>query len=78
VSEQDLRNPNFIEVVKRNQEYAERYGRYLGGFLYLVTLRASLPPRSVWKLLIATLGAVSVALITAKVDWLAWMRMVWP
>ena len=45
--EQDLRNPNFIEVVKRNQEYPERYGRYLGALVYLLTIRAA-RPKSFW------------------------------
>lgn len=57
MSDQDLRNPNFIEVVRRNQEYPERYGPYLGALVYLLTIRASRqksPPW--WMALLALLG----------------------
>lgn len=57
MSDQDVRNPNFIEVVKRNQEYPERYGPYLGAVVYLLTIRAARqksPPW--WAALVAVAG----------------------
>ncbi|WGD51194.1 hypothetical protein QA641_37830 [Bradyrhizobium sp. CB1650] len=59
MSDQDVRNPNFIEVVRRNQEYPERYGPYLGAVVHLLTIRAARqksPPW--WTAVIAIVGAI--------------------
>ncbi|QPF93983.1 hypothetical protein [Bradyrhizobium commune] len=57
MSDQDLRNPNFIEVVKRNGEFSENYGPWRGMVLYVLTLRASRqksPPW--WAAVVAVVG----------------------
>lgn len=57
MSEQDLRNPNFIEVVKRNGEFSQHYGPWRGAILYWLTMRAARrksPPW--WAAVLALVG----------------------
>jgi hypothetical protein len=76
VADQAIKNPSFIAVVKANEDFSENYGRLLGALLYWLSMRESRPPSSPLKVLIPTVGAVVIALIT-KHDLSAWVKLLW-
>ncbi|MET4198691.1 hypothetical protein [Bradyrhizobium sp. LA6.12] len=75
MSDQDLRNPNFIEVVKRNGEFSEHYGPWRGAVLYWLSMRASRPPSAWWKVVLMTIGTGSAVLVE-KFGW-PWIQSLW-
>jgi hypothetical protein len=77
VSDKVIKDPNFSKAVDAGALLSDKYGRWLGALLYIVTLRSAKPPSSVWKVLIPTVGAVVIAFIT-KYDWSALIKFVWP
>jgi hypothetical protein len=44
VPDQVVENRNLIEVVRANGAFRKNYGRWLGAFLYVLSMRESRPP----------------------------------
>ncbi|WP_157158363.1 hypothetical protein [Bradyrhizobium genomosp. III] len=47
MSDQELRNENLIEVLKRNGDFSKNYGPWLGALLLWLAMRSA-RPRSFW------------------------------
>ncbi|WP_245330250.1 hypothetical protein [Bradyrhizobium sp. AS23.2] len=60
MSDQELRNENLIEVLKRNGDFSKNYGPWLGALLLWLAMKAA-KPRSFWW---TGLVAVAVGLAT--------------
>jgi hypothetical protein len=57
VSDQDM-NSDLVEIAKRNGDFRQNYGPWLGALLYWLSIRAS-RPRSFWWT--ALVGLLTVA-----------------
>lgn len=61
MSDQELRNENLIEVLKRNGDFSKNYGPVLGALLYWLSMKAARPRSVWWKGLFAlTIGVVGL------------------
>jgi hypothetical protein len=58
MSDEDRKNPNLIEVFKRNGDYSKNYGRWLGAVIYLLSVKAARPRSFAWKVPLAGLTLV--------------------
>ncbi|TWA97532.1 hypothetical protein [Bradyrhizobium stylosanthis] len=47
MSDQELRNENLIEVLKRNGDFSKNYGPWLGALLLWLAMKSA-RPRSFW------------------------------
>lgn len=62
MSDQELRNENLIEVLKRNGDFSKNYGPFLGALLYWLSVKAAKPRSFWWGGLIAA-GTVAGGLV---------------
>ncbi|MET4177343.1 hypothetical protein ABIB99_008467 [Bradyrhizobium sp. LA6.1] len=62
MSDQELRNENLIEVLKRNGDFSKHYGPILGALLYWLSMKAAKPRSFWWSGLIAA-GTVAGGLV---------------
>jgi hypothetical protein len=65
VSDQDAKNSNLMEIVKRNGDFRKNYGIAVGAFLYLSSINAARGGISWWKTMLSI--AVATTALWLKV-----------
>lgn len=63
MSDQELRNENLIEVLKRNGDFSKNYGPWRGMLLYALSLHAARQKSPPWWVAVLTLVATAAGLV---------------
>lgn len=66
MSDQELRNANLIEVLKRNGDFSKNYGPWLGALLLWLAMKSARPRSIWWTGLAAAAAAGAVAFLQSR------------